>query len=667
MADRMADPVAEPMADPMGVTPMSMSSGATRPLRAFLRTESGSAGVLVAAVVLALAWANALPAAYDAFWSWVVSVRVGPLAASLDLRGWVDNGLMTLFFLVVGLEARRELDLGDLREHRRLILPAAVGLVGMVVPVLIYLWVNGSGLGARGWGAAMSTDTALALGVLAVVGSGVPERVRTFVLTVFVVDDIVALLVIAVAYSNHFDPVALGIAVVAYVGLLASRRLDYRRRRPIFVGLAVVVWAALLNSGIDPVVAGLAVGLATSAYVPMRDNLEQATTLVRLFREQPTPELARSATQGLNAALSANARLQHHFHRATRYVVVPLFALANAGIVINGQLLAGAVTAPITIGIVLAYVVGKPVAVFGTSWLVARASRGAIRPQVGWAAVLGDGAVAGIGFTVSLLIAGLAFTGRALDEAKLGVLAAAIAASVLTLVVYRLTAALPDPVRARALLGTAQHLTDLHAPVDAARDHIRGPADAVVTVVEHGDFQCPWTEMVAPTARELLAANADIRYVWRHLPLTDVHPDAQLAAEAAEAAAAQGEFWPMHDQLLTNQANLHFDDLVGYAETIGLDTERFRDDLMLHRYATHVAQDVESADRGGVTGTPTFFINGECHYGPPDLATLNAAIATARTQAVALAQDSGSSLRNLIFRRRERQDSAPHIDHATDS
>ena len=355
------------------------------------------------------------------------------------------------------------------------------------------------------------------------------------------------------------------------------------------------------------------------------------------FREQPTPELARSATKGLAATLSANARLQHSFHRVTGYLVVPLFALANAGIVVDLDLLGRAVTAPITLGIVAAYVVGKPVAVFGTSWLITRLSRGAVRPPVGWLAVLGSGTIAGVGFTVSLLIANLAFTGEQLDEAKLGVLLAALGAAGLSLIVYRLTAALPDAMRARALLGDARQLTDLATPVDPARDHIRGPEDAAVTVVEYGDFECPWTGMVAPTARDLLAGNADIRYVWRHLPLRDVHPHARLAAEAVEAAGAQGAFWPMHDLLLANQADLHLEALIGFADRLGLDTERFREDLLRRRFAPRVAEDIESADLSGVAGTPTFFVNAQRHDGPQDLTTLSTVIAGARTHAAAFA------------------------------
>jgi Na+/H+ antiporter NhaA len=593
--------------------------------------------VLVGAVVLALVWANLTPAGYETFWTSDLPVRLGPLALDLDLRTWVNSGLMTLFFLVVGLEARREFDLGDLREHRRLILPVLAGLTGMVIPVIIYLVINHTGAGVHGWGAAMSTDTALALGVYSVAGRGLPEKIRTFVLTVFVVDDVVSLVVIAVAYSQHVRLPALGLAVLAYAGVLASTWLPYRARRPIFTGLAVLVWGALLAAGIDPVVSGLAVGLATSAYVPKRDDLAAVTTLVRLFREQPTPELAHSARRGLTGALSANDRLRHTFHTLTSYAIVPLFALANAGMALDMHTIGLAVTAPITIGIVVAYVFGKPLAVVGASWLITVLSRGRIRPQVGWAAVLGSGTIAGVAFTVSLLIASLAFTGDALAEAKLGVLAAAIGSSLLSTIVYRLIALLPATARTRALLGTATELTDLVQPVDTGRDHIKGPVDAAVTVVEYGDFECPWTGMIAPTARELLAENTDIRYVWRHLPLDDVHPHAQLAAEAAEAAGDQGMFWPMHDLLLTNQEDLHIGDLLAHARSLRLDVEKFQNDLLRHRFAGRVAQDVDSADLSGVAGTPTFFVNDRRHEGPQDLETLNRVIAEARDRAAAFA------------------------------
>jgi Na+/H+ antiporter NhaA len=601
------------------------------PVRAFLRTESASSGVLAAAILAALIWSNLATTSYDAVWHTHFSISLGNAGLSLDLRTWINSGLMTLFFLVVGLEARREFDLGELRDRSRFVLPCVAGLAGMLLPVLIYLAVNLGGDGAHGWGVAMSTDTALALGLLAIFGRRVPDRMRVFLLTVSVVDDLVALVVIVVVYSVHVDMLPLGIAIAAFALLVLAVRLRVRHSL-VFVGLGVLTWAALLESGVDPVVAGLAIGLTASAYSPARGDLEHATGLFRLFREQPTPELARTATAGLTSTLSPNERLQHLYHPWTSYVIVPLFGLANAGLVIDGGFLLHAYTSPITIGIIAGYVIGKPVGIVGMSWLVAKLSGERIRPQVGWASVLVSGMIAGIGFTVSLLIATLAFQGPELEQAKLGLLSAAVIASVLAWTVFRITLLMPPRRRALALLGDADVLVDLAVPVDPARDHIRGPANASVTIVEYGDFQCPYCGRAEPVVRTLLTDD-DIRYVWRHLPLTDVHPQAELAAEASEAAAAQGKFWEMHDLLLDRQDRLRLTDLLQYADELGLDRDQFYDHLKRHVFAGRVAQDVESADLSGVSGTPTFFINGQRHYGAYDIQTLTDAVKTARIRA----------------------------------
>ena len=386
---------------------------------------------------------------------------------------------------------------------------------------------------------------------------------------------------------------------------------------------------ALFESGVDPVVLGLAVGLITWAHPAGRSELERATDLFRSFREQPTPELARSARVGLRAAVSPNARLLALYHPWTSYAIVPLFALANVGIAIDGAFLSRAYSSPVTLGILFAYVLGKPVGVSGTSWLVTRLSGGRLRPPVGWAATVGGGAIAGIGFTVSLLIAALAFHGVELREAKLGVLSAAICASALTWLVFRATDMLPARARIRALLGGSETLADLAVPVDPERDHLRGPAEAPVTVVEYGDLECPYCGKAEPIVRELLADFGDVRYVWRHLPLSDVHPNAQLAAEASEAAAAQGAFWEMHDLLLEHKGKLRLRDLVAYAERLELDLDRFRDDLRRHVHAPRVEEDVDSADISGVTGTPTFFVNERRHDGAYDIETLSAAVRAA--------------------------------------
>jgi Na+/H+ antiporter NhaA len=603
------------------------------PLRDFLRTETGGAAVLLAAALAALVWVNADAHSYNSLWSTRLSIRLGDAGVALDLRGWVNSGLMTFFFLVVGLEARREFDLGELRERRRFTLPLLAGISGVVVAVAIYLAFNAGHTSAHGWGVAMSTDTAFALGMLALVGPRFPDRLRAFMLTVVVVDDIVALIVIATVYSTSIHMAALLVALVVYGVVLVLRHFRVRIG-PVYFVLGATAWVALLKAGVEPVVIGLALGVLPFAYPTPRSNLERATQRFREFREQPTAELARSAGAELRAATSFNERLQQLYHPWTSYGIVPLFALANAGIRIHGGFLADAFTSRITLGILAGYVVGKPIGIAGGTWLATRLSGGRLQPPVGWASVAGAGTIAGIGFTVSLLVATLAFDGVQLEQAKLGILSSALAASLVTWLLFRATTLLPRRLRIRALLGTAEQLTDLYSEVDPDRDHYRGPREAPVTIVEYGDFECPYCGRAEPIVRELLGEFGDVRYVWRHLPLTDVHSHAQLAAEAAEAAADQGAFWEMHDLLLQHQDALRTNDLLDYAAQLGLDVDRFESFLQEHTGAMRVSDDVDTADLSGVTGTPTFFINSRRHYGAYDIETLTQAVKAAGARAL---------------------------------
>jgi len=601
------------------------------PLRRFLRTETGSAAVLLAATLAALAWANIDSSGYAAAWGTELSIRIGTSGLAADLHDWVNSGLMAFFFLVAGLEARREFDLGELRERRRLAVPLVVGLGGMIVPIAVYLSFNAGRASASGWGTAMSTDTAFALGMLALVGPGVPDRVRTYLLTFAIVDDVAGIVIIALAYSGHLKLIALVIGLAILAVVVVVRRLGVRNGA-VYLLLGVAAWIAFFKSGVDPVIVGLVMGMLALAYPATRGDLEQASESFRLFREQPTPELARDARESVRTAISPNDRMQQLFHPWTSYLIVPLFALANAGITISGSFLARAYTSPVTLGILLGYVAGKPVGTVGAAWLLSRVSRGRIRPPVGWAAVTGAGAIAGIGFIVSLLIASLAFHGTQLAEAKVGVLSAAVCASALSWLVFRVTALLPKRLRLRALLGTAETIIDLAVPVDPERDHVRGPEKAPVTLVEYGDFECPYCGLAERVVRELLADYGDLRYVWRHLPLTDVHPHAELAAEATEAAAGQGKFWEMHDQLLDHQGALTAKDLIRYAGELGLNTEQFARDLRQRAGQAKIAEDMDSADLSGVSGTPTFFVNGKRHHGAYDIATLSDAVRAARAR-----------------------------------
>ena len=434
------------------------------PLRVFLRTETGSAAVLLGMALAALAWVNIDASSYDAVWGARLSVRLAGAGVSLDLREWVNSGLMTFFFFVFGLEARREFDMGELRERARLALPVAAGLGGLLIPVAIYLTVNAGQPTAHGWGAAMSTDTAFALGMLALTGPRFPDRVRAFLLSVAVVNDLASLVVIGAAYTKALVVVPLAVAAGIFVVILGVRQARIRSGI-VYALLGIATWVAVLKSGIDPVVVGLVMGLLTFAYPAARTDLERASDLFRSFREQPTPDLAQSARAGLASALSPNERLQQLYHPWTSYVIVPLFALANAGITLNGTFLARAYTSPITLGILIGYVAGKPLGITGGTWLLARLSRGRLRPPVGWAAVAGVGTIAGIGFAVSILIATLAFTGTSLQEAKLGVLSTVLAAPAVTWLIFRATTLLPPRLQIRALLGTSEVITDLGAPV----------------------------------------------------------------------------------------------------------------------------------------------------------------------------------------------------------
>jgi Na+/H+ antiporter NhaA len=614
--------------------------GSRSPLRAFLQTETGSAAVLLGAVVAAILWANFSPGTYESWWRTVMSFRIGSVGVSLELREWVNSGLMTLFFFIVGLEARREFDMGELRERRRLALSVVAGVSGMLVPVAIYLGINAGRPSLHGWGAAMSTDTAFALGMLAIFGSRLPGGLRVFLLTVAVTDDLLALAVIAFAYSGAVYLPALLTALGILAALLVLRAAGVRISA-VHALLGVALWGALLRSGVDPVVSGLAMGLLTYAHPAERHALERVSRLFRGFREQPTPELERTLRRGLASALSPNERLQRMIHPWTSYVIVPLFALANAGLIISADRLGDAFTSPIALGILLGYVLGKPVGIVGATWVAVRVSRGRLRPAVGWGAVAAGGSLAGVGFTVSLLIATLAFHGPQLEQAKIGILAAVLASFLITWSVTRIIALLPAESRTRALLGRGHTLVDLSEPVDTARDHVRGPLGAPVTLVEYGDYECPYCGLAEPVVRELLADfDDDLRYVWRHLPLTDVHPNAQLAAEAAEAAALQDRYWQMHDILISHQGDLRLKDLLGYAEQIGLDPDAFRRHLRARAGAQRVAEDVESADLSSVSGTPTFFVNGRRHYGAYDVASLSAAVRVARDRAALAKADS---------------------------
>lgn len=600
----------------------------------FLKTEAGSAVVLLLATVTALVWANSRWAAsYHDLWSTDLSITLGSARLGQDLGHWVNDGLMTLFFLVIGLEVRREFDMGELRERRRATVPIIAGLSGMVIPALVFLAFNRNGEAARGWAMVMCTDTAFALGVLALAGNRCPLRLRIFLLTLVVVDDVGAIVVIAVAYSENVSPLWLLVAGALILSMPGLRRLGVERASLYWL-VATAAWLATLRSGIHPTVAGVAIGLLTSAYLPRRAELQQASWLARAFREQPTPALASAAALRISRAVSPNERLQHSLHSLTSFVIVPLFALANAGIDLSAETLRRAFTSPLFVGVVLALVVGKPLGITIGSWFATRRLLGAAPLAVGWPSLIATSSVAGIGFTVSLLIAELSYTGQSLEVAKLGILGASLIAALVGSVLLRGLAWLPHGWIRRAEAGVARPIIDLDDPVDSDRDHVRGADDAMITLVEYGDYECPYCRAAAGAIDQLLGHSGwTLRFVFRHLPLPDVHPHAELAAEAAEAAGAQGRFWQMHDLLLSRQDHLELRDLVQYARELGLDVDAFRADLDSGRFAPRVARDAMSAEVAGVAGTPTFFINGRRYVGAYDVNSLAASLGNAEREA----------------------------------
>jgi Na+:H+ antiporter, NhaA family len=402
-----------------------------RPVAHFLQTEAGGGIALLVATAVALLWANSpWLGGYESLWSTELRLGLGDVALVEDLRHWVNDALMAVFFFVVGLEIKRELVVGELRSPRTAAAPAVAAVGGMVVPAALYLVVNAGREGADGWGIPMATDIAFALGLVALLGSRVPSSLKLFLLTLAIVDDIGAILVIAVFYSDGIDPGALAVAGALVVGIGLLRRLDVDWPFA-YVAAGVALWVATYQSGVHATIAGVVLGLLTPARPLAPDLLteEWASDLA----DDPSPEDVATLRRVARSSISPAERLQHDLHPVTSFVIVPVFALANAGVVIES----GAFDAPgagaVALGIGAGLVVGKVVGVAGATWLAVRTGLARLPPGVTGRQLLGVAGVAGIGFTVSLFIAGLAFPQTPALEApaKIGILvASALAAAV---------------------------------------------------------------------------------------------------------------------------------------------------------------------------------------------------------------------------------------------
>lgn len=408
----------------------SLSRALPVAVRRFLDTEASGGVLLVAAAAIALVWANSpWGDSYDTVWHTEVVLRIGSVGVREDAQHFINDALMALFFLVVGLEIKRELVAGDLRDRRAAALPVFAAIGGMVVPATIYAVFNTGGAGSAGWGIPMATDIAFALGVLALLGTRVPSALKLFLLSLAIVDDVGAIVVIAIFYAGNLDPGALALAAGAALGSVVLRRARVHWA-PIHVALGVGCWFATYNSGVHATLAGVAFGLLTPAR-PLAPAV-----IVRRWTQDMSDDPSAAELQQLTVVaketVSPAERLEHLLHPTTSFIIVPLFALANAGVRIRTDALEAPGTRAVAIGVIGGLVIGKLLGVLGATWLAVRLRAASLPTGVGWRGLVGAGALAGIGFTVSLFITGLAFEEPELqDAAKLAVLVASVAASVL--------------------------------------------------------------------------------------------------------------------------------------------------------------------------------------------------------------------------------------------
>ncbi|HEY2960195.1 MAG TPA: Na+/H+ antiporter NhaA [Actinomycetota bacterium] len=405
-------------------------------LREFLREETAGGAALMAATVLALLWANSpWQGAYDALWHTPLDVRLGRFELGGDLRQWVNEGLMALFFLVVGLEIKRELVDGELRSWRRAALPVVAAAGGMLLPAAIYAAFNAGGPGAAGWGVPMATDVAFALGVLALLGPRVPPVLKLFLLTLAIVDDLGSILVVAGFYSGALRLPALAAAAAVVVAVLGLRRarIDWM---PPYVACGAGLWLALHAAGVNAALAGAAMGLLAPARPVTPPGALQRSS--QALASAPGPWPLQDALRQARGTVSTVERLEHGLHPLSAFLVVPLFALANAGVTLHGGALAERGAPLVLAGVVAGRVLGKPAGILLAVWLALRLRLGAWPAGTGWRQLAGVATVAGIGFTVPLFVADLAFPGGRFGAAvKLGLLLASLASGTAGVVILR--------------------------------------------------------------------------------------------------------------------------------------------------------------------------------------------------------------------------------------
>jgi Na+/H+ antiporter NhaA len=580
-------------------------------------TEKCAAALLLASTVAAIVWANSPWA--DSYWALLdthVGFSFGAARFELTVKHLINDGLMTFFFFIVGLEVTREFAIGELTDRARAAVPVVAALAGLAVPAVVFLLFNPTGENAVAWGVVISTDTAFLVGALAIIKPKFPARLRIFLLTLAVVDDVGALCVIALFYSDNIRVVPLVVSLVLVIAIALVRFVP-AGRGPAYAALGLALWVSLYLSGVHPTLAGVAIALLIPVFTPARRQVEETVEVIRAFRQSPNSQYARAATRSLRESISINERLQTDVGPYVSFLVLPLFALVNAGVRLDADSVLAALRSPLSWGIIAGLVVGKFVGISGATWFMRRTGLGELAPGLTLRRVAGGAALSGIGFTISLFIVDIAIAEPdRQDQARIGVLAASVLAFVVGWAYFRITdwVSPPEPVGLKLLRA-----------VNPERDHIRGDADAPLTLVEYGDFECPFCSRATGSIDEVRAHFGDrLRYVWRHLPLERVHPRAFDAARASEAAALQGKFWEMAITLFAHQDDLEWSDMYRYAVSVGCDIEQFDQDVRAHasKVLHHVADDVEDAELMDLNSTPTFFVNGKRHKGPWDSASL---------------------------------------------
>lgn len=568
--------------------------------------ETYAAFALIAATAIALIWAN-IGHSYEHFWHTPTTLALGPFSLNLTLHQWVDEGLMAVFFFMVGLDVRRDLTLGELRVPSRAILPAGAAIGGLVVPALLFLAIMGGEEGSHAWGSVISTDTAFALGMLALIGPGRAPRLRLFLLAFAVIDDIGALAVIAIFYSEQLNIAWLGVAAVGlfFVCLLARRGVW---RSPPYVLFAIVTWYAVFRSGVHATLAGVLIALLMPVRHLRTRDFDSVTELAALYRQSPNAGLTALLRDALSYAIPMNQRLSWVLPPYSNYIVVPLFALANAGIVISGDTLSAAFGARIFWAVMGGLILGKMLGVLLGAGLIMWLVPGSRMPGLDLPRMAGIGALSGMGFTISLLVANIAIDDPTQsDQARLGILLATLIAFFVAWAIFVLGGRvwpLPEPKG-----------ETIPRPFDPEEDLYFGDPEASTQIVQYVDqsYEHRWhlVEALKEIHPHLNAGLANLTYRYKV-----TGPDSYIAALALEAVAEmEGPWaektWRFHDAMGELRGDVSNQNLTRIAHDNGIDAHRMWELIDSGHGEERILRDSLEVDGFAEDGAPIIYINGQ--------------------------------------------------------